>query len=342
MNQSIMSSVHSVGSAASEPSRAYPAGLLDRLSRQPVLVLSAVFVALYVVTGLMDPSMFSMAGFRSLLLLAAPLGIFAAAQTLCMLTGGIDMSITMTANLAAYVCANLAGSSQFEAVGLAFLVGILVGVVNGIGVGIFKVNALIMTLGVSSVLLGLTVVGMKSGGLLAGSKDVIPIITYLGGGSLIGPIPASALVWGPLSFLLIWGLKQTGIGRSVYAVGDNATASGLGGVRVGLVLVTVYAISGLLAAMGGLMFSGISSSVGPGQTDAYLLPAIAAVVIGGTSILGGTGGYAGTIMGTLILTLLNRLLLTLETSEGVRQVIFGAIVLSLAWVYVRISGHRTE
>ncbi len=322
------------------PTRA--AAFTQRLKDQPVLVLLGVFVVLYLVTGSQDPAMFSMPGVRSLLLLAAPLGIFAAAQTICMLTGGIDMSVAMIANFAAYVCANYAGAGQVPALLFAFGVGIAAGVVNGIGVGIFRVHPLIMTLGLSSVLLGVVVVGMKSGGWLSGSKTLIPVVAYLGGGSLVGPIPASALVWVPLCVLMIWGLNRTGFGRLVYAVGDNQTACRLGGVRVWAVLIGVYAIAGFLAALGGLLFSGISSSLGPDQTNGYLLPAIAATVLGGTSIMGGIGGYSGTILGTLILTLLNRLLLTLDTSEGVRQVVYGLIVLSLAWVYVRISGQRAD
>ena len=88
------------------------------------------------------------------------------------------------------------------------------------------------------------------------------------------------------------------------------------------------------------LYSGISGSVGPDQTNAYLLPSVAAAVIGGTSILGGVGGYTGTILGALILTVLNRLLLTLDTTEAFRQILYGLIVLALAWVYVRITGQR--
>lgn len=318
------------------------AGLTATLRERPILVLGLVFVVLYAVTGALAPSMFTADGVRSLLLLAAPLGIFAAAQTICMLTGGIDMSVAMIANLAAYVCANQAGAGQLQALLLAFAVGIAAGLVNGVGVGVFRVNPLIMTLGLSSVLLGLVVVGMKSGGFLAGSKTLIPLVAFLGGGSLIGPIPASALVWVPLAVLMVWGMTHTGLGRLVYAVGDNAEAARLGGTRVWAVRLAVYGISGFLAALGGLLFSGISGSLGPDQTNGYLLPAIAATVIGGTSIMGGVGGYAGTILGTLILTLLDRLLLTLDTSEGVRQIVYGTIVLALAWVYVRISGQRAD
>ena len=106
-------------------------------------------------------------------------------------------------------------------------------------------------------------------------------------------------------------------------------------VRIWQVLLAVYVMSALLAALGGLLFSGISGSVGPDQTNAYLLPSVAAAVIGGTSILGGVGGYTGTILGALILTVLNRLLLTLDTTEAFRQILYGLIVLALAWVYVR-------
>ncbi|WP_206079808.1 ABC transporter permease [Propioniciclava coleopterorum] len=204
----------SASTVAVEPQadpRPGPGARLAQLMRdRPIVVLALVFVVLYAVTGAFDPAMFSLAGVRSVLLLSAPLGIFAAAQTLCMLTGGIDMSVAMVANFAAYICANAAGAGQVTALLLAFGVGLLAGAVNGIGVGVFKVNPLIMTLGLSSVILGVVVVGMQTGGFLSGSKTLIPVVAYLGGGSLFGPIPASALVWVPLSVLLIWGWDAPG------------------------------------------------------------------------------------------------------------------------------------
>jgi ribose transport system permease protein len=89
-----------------------------------------------------------------------------------------------------------------------------------------------------------------------------------------------------------------------------------------------------------LLFSGTTGSVGPDQTNSYLLPSVAAAVIGGTSILGGSGGYSGTIVGALILTVLSRLLLALDTSEAFKQILYGLIVLALAWLYVRLTGHK--
>ena len=310
--------------------------LVDR----PAVVLSGVLLLLYVVTGLVAPGMFTPNGVRSTLLLACPLAILAASQTLCMLTGGIDLSTVMTANFAAYVAANQSGQGPLAALSLALLVGLAVGTVNGVGVGVFKVNPLIMTLGMASVLLGVVTVGLVGDGFLSGSTRLLPVLRTVASGTLFGPVPNNVLVWALVAAMLIFGLSRTGLGRAVYAVGDNPIACRLAGVRIWQVLLAVYVLSALLAALGGLLFSGISGSVGPDQTNAYLLPSVAAAVIGGTSILGGVGGYTGTILGALILTVLNRLLLTLDTTEAFRQILYGLIVLALAWVYVRLTGQR--
>ena len=112
-------------------------------------------------------------------------------------------------------------------------------------------------------------------------------------------------------------------------------------MRAWQVLLAVYVLAGLLAAIGGLLFSGTTGSVGVDQTNSYLLPSVAATVIGGTSILGGAGGYSGTILGALILTVLNRLLLRLDVSEAFKQMLYGVIVLALAWLYVRLTGQKS-
>jgi ribose transport system permease protein len=322
--------------AADPATRNWRQTLVDR----PAIVLTGVLLVLYVVTASQDPGLLTFNGVRSTLLLACPLAILAASQTLCMLTGGIDLATVMTANFAAYVAANQSGQGPFVALGLALLVGLVVGTVNGVGVGVFKVNPLIMTLGMSSVLLGIVTVGLVGNGFLAGSTRLLPIVTTVAGGTLFGPIPTNLIVWALVAAGLIFGLSRTGLGRAIYAVGDNPVACRLAGVRVWQVLLAVYVLSALLAALGGLLFSGISGSVGPDQTNAYLLPSVAAAVIGGTSILGGVGGYTGTILGALILTVLNRLLLTLDTTEAFRQILYGLIILALAWVYVRITGQR--
>lgn len=316
--------------------------LRGTLADRPVLVLSAVFVLFYLVTGILDPSLFSTGGLRSVLLLACPLALFAAGQTIAFLTGGIDLSVTMTANVAAYVAATQSGAGPLQAITLALVVGAVAGLLNGVGVGVFRVHPLIMTIGMSSVLLGIVSVGLASGGFLTGPAVVPPLLTTLGGGTLVGPVPMNVVVWAGASVVLLLGLVRTGLGRTIYAVGDNPTACRLSGVKVWQVLIATYVIVGILAAVAGLLISGSSGSVGPSQTNSFLLPSIAAAVIGGTSILGGSGGYAGTILGALVLTVLNRLLLTLGAGQAVQQIVYGAIVLTLAWVYVAVSGQRTD
>ena len=313
-------------------------GWRTRLAEQPTAVLAGVLAVLYIVTAMKDDSLLTASGVRSVLLLACPLAIFAASQTLCMLTGGIDLSIAMTANFAAYVAANESHRGPVAALSMALAVGLAVGAVNGLAIGVFKVNPLIMTLGMASVLLGVVTVGLR--GWLSGSTRVLSVVRDVGSGKLIGPLPNNLVVWAVVAALLVLGLRSSGLGRTIYAIGDNPIACRLAGVRVWQVLLAVYVIAGLLAAVGGLLFSGTTGSVGVDQTNSYLLPSVAATVIGGTSILGGSGGYSGTIIGALILTVLNRLLLRLEVSEAFKQMLYGVIVLALAWLYVRLTGQK--
>jgi len=316
--------------------------LRQLLTDRPVIVLSVVFVIFYVITGLLDPSLFSVGGLRSILLLACPLALFAAGQTIAFLTGGIDLSVTMIANFAAYVAATQSGAGPVTALGLALAVGVLAGLVNGIGVGVFRVHPLIMTIGMSSVLLGLMSVGLGSGGFLSGRTEVPQVLNTLGSGTLIGPIPLNAVLWAVVAAVVIFGLSRSGLGRNIYAVGDNPIACRLSGIKVWQVLIVTYIIVGVLATLAGLVISGTSGSVGPSQTNSLLLPSIAAAVIGGTSILGGSGGYGGTIVGALVLTVLNRLLLTLNAGQAIQQIVYGLIVLALAWAYVAVSRQRAD
>ncbi len=329
--------------AAPAPTDRPRRGLGQVLVDQPIIVLAVVFAALYLGTAIFtDRSLFTLNGVRSVLVIAAPLGVMAAAQTVAMLTAGIDLSVVMTANFAAYVVANQSGAGTWTAIGLGLLVGLSVGLVNGIGVGVFNVNPLIMTLGMASILLGIVTIGLVGDGFLAGSTKLPSIVTNLASrdASLLGLIPLNTVVWLIVAVLLLFTLSRTGLGRSIYAVGDNPLACRLAGVRVWQVLLAVYMIAGLLAALAGIMFSGTTGSVGPDATNSYLLPSVAAAVIGGTSILGGVGGYGGTIFGALILTVLGRLLVQLDIGEAYRQVVYGLIVLVLAWVYVRATGQK--
>ncbi len=302
----------------------------------PTLILVGVFVLLFAITGAIQPNFLSVAGVRNTLLQAAPLGILAAAQTILLLTGGIDLSVTMIATASAYVAANQSPNGAAVAILMGMLVGLIAGTVNGVGVAVFRVNPLIMTLATSAILLGLFTAWAQT--ILQGSTQVAPFIRLLGGGSFLdNSLPYSVVVWALVAVILIWLLRRTGWGRLLYAIGDNEVAVRLAGVRVWLVRITAYAVAGVLGSIGGILLGGRTGLVDLQLASAFLLPSIAAVVIGGTSTFGGMGSYTGTILGALILSVLNSMLTFLNVGQALQQVVYGVIVLALAWGYAGLT-----
>jgi ribose transport system permease protein len=304
----------------------------------PAAVLTVVFVALFVATDIVnrsqgDGAFLTPKQVSTTFLYAAVLGLLAAGQTLVMLTGGVDLSVATTATAGAFMISRFGTHGSPEAIAFALLVGLVVGLVNGIGVAVFRVNALIMTLGISTITLGLlTVQAQKQ------FTALVPnFVVTLGSGRFLTYVPYDLLLWGPVAALIILGLRYSGLGRMIYAVGDNPVASRLAGVRVWQVQLVVYALCGVLSAAAGILLVGFNNAADLGIGSPFLLPSVAAVVIGGTSIFGGLGGYAGTILGALILTVLDSLLTILNASQAVRQIIYGLIVLALAAIYARAT-----
>jgi ribose transport system permease protein len=308
------------------------------LGDNPAIVLSLVFVALFLATDVVNrvqegEAFLTLRQLSTTFLFAAVLGLIAAGQTLVMLTGGVDLSVATTATAGAFLISRFGTHGSAEAILIALAVGLAIGLVNGIGVAIFRVNALIMTLGVSTITLGLlTIQAQKQ------FTSLVPdFVVTLGSERFLTYIPYDLLVWLPIAALIILGLRYSGIGRMIYAVGDNPVASRLAGVRVWQVLLVVYALCGLLSAAAGILLVGFNNAADLGIGAPFLLPSVAAVVIGGTSIFGGLGGYGGTILGALILTVLDSLLTILNASQAMRQVIYGLIVLALAAIYARAT-----
>jgi ribose transport system permease protein len=308
------------------------------LSDNPAVVLTFVFVGIFVATDIVNRAQSGEAFITgkqvsTTFLYAAILGLIAAGQTLVMLTAGVDLSVATTATTAAFMISSFAREGTLVAILVALGAGLGIGLVNGIGVAVFRVNALIMTLGVSTVTLGaLTVYSQKR--FLAPAPD---FVVRLGSERFLTYIPYDLLVWAPVAALIILGLRYSGFGRMIYAVGDNPVATRLAGVRNWQVLLAVYALCGLLSAAAGILLVGFNNAADLGIAAPFLLPSVAAVVIGGTSIFGGVGGYAGTILGALILTVLDSLLTILDASQAIRQILYGLIILALAAIYARAT-----
>ncbi len=306
------------------------------LADNPTLILLGVLVVLALMAGSIQPGYLTVAGLRTTLLQAAPLGILAAAQTILMLMGGIDLSVTMIATGAAYVAANQSPNGAAVAILLGIVVGLVAGSVNGVGVTFFRVNPLIMTLAMSGILLGLFTAWTQT--ILRGSTQVTGIIKTISAGSFWdNRIPYSVMVWAAISLLLIWLLRRTGWGRLIYATGDNEVAVRLAGVQVWQVRLSAYILAGVLGAVAGILLAGRTGAVDLQLASAFLLPSVAAAVIGGTSIFGGVGGYTGTILGALILSVLNSILTFLNVGQALQQVVYGLIVLALAWGYAGLT-----
>jgi ribose transport system permease protein len=301
-----------------------------------IWALVGILIALFSVTSLIDPYFFSIPSIGTTLLLAAPLGLLAAGQTICMLTGGIDLSLAMIAAGAAFIVSVKSSDGLMIALFWAFLYCFVIGSINGLAIGLFGMNPLIMTLGMNAVLIGVFAVGVTT--FLKGSSTVPDIlVTASTAIFLFDPISWPVIIWAVIGGLFLFMLTRTGLGRLIYAIGDNAQAARLAGVKVWQVQVTTYVMCAILGGIGGIILGGQSGAVALSLANSFLLPSVAAVVIGGTSIMGGIGGYKGTMMGTLILTLLSSLLTTINSSEAVKQMIYGAIVLALAWTYAKIS-----
>jgi ribose transport system permease protein len=313
-----------------------PAAWRNLLRDYPLIPLTVLLVLLVVVVELARPGTVNAGWASNAVRQAAVLAILAGCQTLTMLTGGIDLSVSYVASMSGFVTATFVHQpgGWVLGVGVALAAAALAGLVNGIGSGVFRVHPLIMTLGMGLIVFGFSNVWqLKS---VQTGSGVPTELRTIGSGLTLDWIPNDLLVFVPVAIVLILLLRRTGYGRMLYAIGDNPVAARLSGVRSWQVLVVLYVISAMLAATAGLVQSGLSNTASVTLVSPYLLPSVAAAVIGGTSILGGRGGYSGTIVGALILTVLGGFL-SIVLPEPWRQIVFGSIVVLVAAAYTRVT-----
>ncbi len=259
---------------------------------------------------------------------AAFLGLVASGMMLVVLLGHIDLSVPWTMAASAMLATAVGGAAAIP-VGLA--VGLLIGIVNGIGVAYLRVPSMIFTLGVNVVLRGLMV--MLTGGFSPSSQPT-DLMLLLAKGEVLG-IPGPVIIWALLGVSVAFLLNRTRLGRYIYATGNREAAVYLSGIDTRLVLVATFALCSLFASISGMLLAGYSSKAFQAMGDPYLLPAIAAVVIGGTSILGGSGRYLGTVVGTLLIVLLQSVLSVMQMPEAGRQIIYGVVIIAMLLAYGR-------
>ena len=266
--------------------------------------------------------------------IGAFLGICAAGMMVVILLGHIDLSVPWVLTAAAMMATAVGGPAAIP-VGLA--IGLAAGLFNGFGVAFLRIPSMIFTLGVDSVMRGLMVA--HTGGF-APQTAATPLMRTLAAEKVLG-IPVAIFVWAGVSVIVALLLRRTAFGRSVYATGAKERAAYLSGIRTRLVIVGAFMTSGLCAATAGVLLAGYSNKAYQGMGNAFLLPAIAAVVLGGTHILGGRGRYLGTLVGVVLIVFLNSVLSIMQMPESARQIIYGAVIIGMLLVYGR-GGRKTS
>lgn len=283
-------------------------------------------VLFFVIAGAISPSFVSVGHVGTMLVLASFVMVAAFGEGLTMLTGGLDLSIPWVMTFAGVELTQFTGGSSLAAAWavplvLAFCAGI--GLLNGIGIVLLDLSPVVVTLATNVILQGVVLV--LTNGTPSGASP--PVISEIMNGQMLGSFPVLLLPLLAFVAVGIVALHCTTFGRRVYAVGSSQTVARLSGIRVGPVLLAVYAISGFCSGLAGIMLTGYASQSFLGMGDPYLLPAIAAVVVGGTSPLGGKGFYAGTVGGAIMLTVLATILAGLTLPEAIKDIVYGLCVL---------------
>ena len=310
-------------------------------SSRRVLYAYAGAAAVLVIGSIFHPGFADWSSLRVMLVVASFIGFVAAGQMLVVLVGGIDLSIPWVLNGAAiaFTTTSLGQTSRLPlAFALALAVGAVVGFGNGMGVAWLGVPAVVMTLGMNGVMQGLTL-GLSKGLTCASCGSYAPQpVRDLFVGRVLG-VPTELLVWVGVALFVTVLLLMTTFGRRVYAVGVNPRAAFLSGISVRAVTVALYTLSGVFASVAGIALVAYGGQPSLGLGDPYLFESIAAVVVGGVSILGGRGHYLGVVAGALTLVAVITFLQAQRVPEYGRSIIYGLVILAILFTYGRDKTH---
>jgi ribose transport system permease protein len=343
------------GSDAPAPAPTNGAGLLNwrpelHLPRTKAAALDAIFrfqslfglLAVFLVAIIASPErngelVFLSAGnLGNVVRAVSEIGIIAVGMTFVILTGGIDLSVGAVLGLAAVGSAIMMvndGYGILATVTVVMLIGLVFGALQGVAVGVFGIQAFIVTLAGLQVARGLA--RIWSGGIGVaiaygdGPQQAPPEFELLNG-SLNGIVPIPALIFLAIGAMAIVVLRTTAFSRHVYAIGGNEKAARLSGVPITRVKIAVFAICGLLSAVAGIIHAGQLNQGSPNDGLGYELDAIAAVVIGGTSLAGGSGSMGGTLAGALLLGILNNILALNSIDANIQLLVKGLVIVAAA------------
>ncbi|WP_299391684.1 ABC transporter permease [Pelagibius sp.] len=312
-------------------------GALKSVDR-PVVIAFGFIVVMLLAGSLYSSSFLSANYLLQQLQVAAFLGIIASGVMLVILLGHIDLSIPWLVTVGGMMSTAAAGWWGPEyAIPFGLFCGLVFGLINGLGVAILRVPSMIFTLGINAVAQGVMV--LHTGGF-APQDHASETMRWLAVERSFLNIPNAVFIWAVIGIAVVILLKRTPLGRYIYAIGNQEGATFLSGVNTKAVLIACFAISGMCSAMAGVLLAGYSNKGYQAMGDPYLLPAIAAVVLGGTHILGGRGTYLGTVAGVILISLLQSILSVMQMPEAGRQIIYGCVIIGMLLVYGR--GQRVQ
>ncbi len=302
-----------------------------------ILYAALAAVVIFIVGAAVRPGFASPGGIQAVLLVASFVGIVAAGQTFVILIGGIDLSIPSVLNAAAILLVTTTlGQDDRALYGVAatLAMGAGFGLLNGIGIAILGVPAVIMTLAMNGIAEGL-MLGLSGGLTCQSCASYAPPIVQAAVHGRFLDIPLALWVWAGVIVAVSIVLSFSTFGRRTYAIGNNATASYLAGINVPGTTILLYMLSGMFAALAGILLVGYGGQASLGMGTPYLFESIAAAVVGGISILGGRGHYLGAAAGAVSLIALITVLQAVNMPEYGRSILYGVVVIVLLLAYGR-------
>ncbi|MBI3711000.1 MAG: ABC transporter permease [Proteobacteria bacterium] len=310
------------------------AGIVKRVD-PAVLAVFACIVLLLLGGSLYSRNFLSPEYLLQQLNVAAFLGIIASGVMLVVLLGHIDLSMPWVVTIGGMMSTAAAGWGDLGAalaIPFGIVCGLAVGLINGLGVAFLRVPSMIFTLGMNAIAQGLMV--LHTSGFAPQDHATRTMHLIAVERSILG-IPNALWIWAVVGAAVVILLKRTAFGRRVYAIGNRERAVYLSGVDARRVVVACFAVAGACSAFAGVLLAGYSTKAYQAMGDPYLLPVIAAVVLGGTSILGGRGTYLGTVAGVTLITLLQSILSVVQMPEAGRQITYGALIVAMLLFYGR-------
>lgn len=313
--------------------------LLQKILESKYLFVVLCLAVMVIISSLLSPSFLTLNNIITILRQASLLLMLSLGLTAVVITGNIDLSVGSCAALVGCACAKMlvAGVSIPATVLVSLFTGLIIGVTNGILVGVLKLPSFVATYGMNMVASGLATIVMN-GGVIYGLPGTFTTI----GIGYLGPVPIPIIISAIMAVIVYVLLQKTTLGRNIYMLGFNSQAANYSAIHCLKTLLAAYAFCGFTAALGGIMMTARLNAADAGMSETYGLQIVAAVVMGGTSLLGGEGGVIGTVIGAIILTIIVNIMNIIGIDSNWQNFAIGVVIILMVWVDIYTRNKRAK